>query len=279
MNSKENSDTNWSPNNNGASWDVHPAYVSALLEQEGFGSDNISAPTLVDPALYGQVMSQVNPSASPWQHQGSNDLASSPSHPMPHLPYSFAAAAQAPPFHVDPRLGAPVPNGNWQDSILDSGGQMPAMMDDHSYHPPALFMPALPLAPHPRLPKEGWTQAQQDMLIKGRQAGQGFTEISNEMRVKLGVEISPNALVKRFQKIQETHLGPLSTAINNAKPDIMACIKGELEKLGLDALPQADKQALDEIMQDFHRSIPKLVQARVYRKRKAAQSFSSSQFL
>lgn len=56
----------------------------------------------------------------------------------------------------------------------------------------------------------------------------------------------------------------------------MACIKVELEKLGSDTLPQADKQALDEIMQDFHRSIPKLVQNRVYRKRKAAQSFSLS---
>jgi hypothetical protein len=56
----------------------------------------------------------------------------------------------------------------------------------------------------------------------------------------------------------------------------MACIKGELDKLGYDALPQADKQALDEIMQDFHRSIPKLVQNRVYRKRKAEQSTTSS---
>jgi hypothetical protein len=56
----------------------------------------------------------------------------------------------------------------------------------------------------------------------------------------------------------------------------MACIKGELDKLGYDALPQADKKALDEIMQDFHRSIPKLVQNRVYRKRKAEQSMSSN---
>jgi len=72
---------------------------------------------------------------------------------------------------------------------------------------PANFMPSVPVTPNRKLPREGWTQEQQNMLIKARQAGLGFTEISAKMRVKHGVEISPNALVKRFQKVQGHYLG------------------------------------------------------------------------
>ena len=44
------------------------------------------------------------------------------------------------------------------------------------------------------------------MLISLRQAGVGFEDIAEEMYAKLGVKISPNVLVKRYQKTLDSFL-------------------------------------------------------------------------
>ncbi|KAK0634046.1 hypothetical protein B0T14DRAFT_508285 [Immersiella caudata] len=236
---------------NGLDWNQHPTYVNSLLQQEHLGFDNINSSTASVPPPPQHTGSQEFASSNAWSSQGTYDLSHGPSLHGP----------------VDPHSGGTALDSTWGAARSD---------DQNYHHLPVLFMPALPLTPHPKLPKEGWTQAQQEMLIKSRQSGRGFADIAEDMRVQFGVEITPNALVKRFGKIQETHLGPLSTAINNVKPDLMASIKAEVDKLGYDALTEAERQALEEIMQEFHRSIPKSVQNLVYRRRKAEQSTASS---
>ncbi len=62
---------------------------------------------------------------------------------------------------------------------------------------------------------------------------------------------------------------PLPEAVKNAMSEIIACIKEEMTKMNLEALPQIDKQLLDEIVTELPRSIPKFIQSRILRKRKA----------
>lgn len=98
-----------------------------------------------------------------------------------------------------------------KDVFAETGSQItgpnqsePASVDDIMVSP--MFMPSAPSHLNLRLPKDGWSQELETMLIDLRRAGYKFPEISNEMRARHGVEISPNALVKRFQKIQELFL-------------------------------------------------------------------------
>ena len=52
-------------------------------------------------------------------------------------------------------------------------------------------------------------------------------------------------------------------------PDIMSCIKDEMDKMGLGRLSGSDKDLLDQIIQELPRSIPKFVQNKLTSKRKA----------
>ena len=85
----------------------------------------------------------------------------------------------------------------------------------------AIFGPAfVPPAPHAHahhvLPHGKHTTQQQQqhrmklqeeqMLVRLRQAGMGFDAISDEIHSKLGVRISSNALVKRYQKAVDAFL-------------------------------------------------------------------------
>jgi hypothetical protein len=181
----------------GLNWTQHPTYVNSLLQQEHSGFDNTNSPALLGPTSLQCAADHQVMYPNFWSSPETHDLPCASSDPTPGPPpnpESFASLSTA----IDPRLGGLGNTAVWGA----------ASSDDHNYHhPPALFMPSLPLAPHPKLPKEGWTQAQQEMLIRGRQAGRGFVDIAEDMRLQFGVEITPNALVKRFGKIQETHLG------------------------------------------------------------------------
>ncbi|KAK0624593.1 hypothetical protein B0T17DRAFT_245690 [Bombardia bombarda] len=182
------------------------------------------------------------------------------------------------PAHVQ---GMPAfdPNAHMNVDLVDFSAMFPQAQaqaqtvgqSNMSFSPP-LFIPPLPLKPNPKLARDGWTQEQDNLLLTLRQAGWAYSDISDAMRTQLGADISVNRLVKRFDKIRELYLDPLLEAVKNVMPEIMACIKDEMGKMDLGALPQTDKQLLDEIVEELPRSIPKFVQNRLLRKRKAMLS-------
>ena len=47
---------------------------------------------------------------------------------------------------------------------------------------------------------------QEEILVQRRAEGVGFNEIAEEIRQKTGVEVTRNALVKRYQKILDSYL-------------------------------------------------------------------------
>ncbi|KAK5651309.1 hypothetical protein OQA88_12604 [Cercophora sp. LCS_1] len=138
--------------------------------------------------------------------------------------------------------------------------------------------PNVPLSNHPpaspgsttRPSKPTWTKEHVEALVSLRQAGKGFAEISQEMRTRFGFEISPNALVKRFQKLQEQYHEPLPEVIRNAMPEIMTVIRAAVAKMeNEESMSDEERKALQEIVNELPQSIPKMVQNSVLRKRKA----------
>lgn len=67
------------------------------------------------------------------------------------------------------------------------------------------FVP--PPSPRPHAGKNTQSKEQEEMLVRLREANMGFEQIAKEMHAKLGVTISPNALVKRYGKIVDSFLG------------------------------------------------------------------------
>lgn len=98
-----------------------------------------------------------------------------------------------------------------------------------------------------------------------RKAGWGYNEIAKDLGERYNIWITPNALVKRAQKLQKTqenYQEPLTKVINNVIPDIMALIRNEAARIQLSA---ADQKLLD----DLPGMIPSLVQSRILRKKAA----------
>ncbi|KAK0724169.1 hypothetical protein B0H67DRAFT_640734 [Lasiosphaeris hirsuta] len=104
------------------------------------------------------------------------------------------------------------------------------------------------------------------MLMELRRSGLGFSEISSEMRLRFGINISPNALVKRAGKLKDQYLEPLPEAIRNAMPEVMGVIQNHLEKTDLRKLSAGEKKAVAEVLKDLPQEIPKLVLQRMLRK-------------
>ncbi|KAK5655920.1 hypothetical protein OQA88_5055 [Cercophora sp. LCS_1] len=152
--------------------------------------------------------------------------------------------------------------------------------------PEAAYVP--PVAPwvSSRIAKDNASKAQEKLLVTLRQAGVGFEDIALEMKAKFGVDVSANALVKRYQKTLDAYLlvsppqsqylsgtnhltltqQPVAEATKSAMPDIMEVIMRELGKrMDVGQLSEADKKVLQGLQQD----LPRFVQNRALRKRKA----------
>jgi len=69
-----------------------------------------------------------------------------------------------------------------------------------AYLPPVLF------APCGGFSKKTVEKEQEEILVQRRAEGVGFNEIAEEIRQKTGVEVTRNALVKRYQKILDSYL-------------------------------------------------------------------------
>jgi len=78
---------------------------------------------------------------------------------------------------------------------------------------------ATPLSPHLGLPFGEGTN-EENLLMTLRDAGHGFTYISQQMHEQLGIEITSNALVKRYGKIQNMYMTVSSFRI------FLACCPG-----------------------------------------------------
>ncbi|RYP65912.1 hypothetical protein DL770_008907 [Monosporascus sp. CRB-9-2] len=118
-----------------------------------------------------------------------------------------------------------------------------------------------------QLPKEIQAQQIEIVLISLRQSGAQYAEISNTIRALFGVEITPNALVKRFGKLQDQYFGPLPEAVKKAMPDLVAAVKDKMACMDL-MLSGAEKKAMEDILKELPQIIPRFVQHRVMQKRK-----------
>ena len=65
------------------------------------------------------------------------------------------------------------------------------------------FFPPLSLKPNAKLPRDGWTQDQDNLLMTLKQAGLPYSNISEAIKTQLGADITENRLAKRFNKIRE----------------------------------------------------------------------------
>lgn len=74
--------------------------------------------------------------------------------------------------------------------------------------PKAAYVPPVSSPPwmSSRVAKENESKEQEKFLVKLRQAGLGFDDISAQMKTKFGLEVSANALVKRYQKAADAYL-------------------------------------------------------------------------
>ncbi|RYP56310.1 hypothetical protein DL769_009941 [Monosporascus sp. CRB-8-3] len=118
-----------------------------------------------------------------------------------------------------------------------------------------------------QLPKEIQAQQIEIVLISLRQSGSQYAEISNTIKALFGVEITANALVKQFGKLQDQYFGPLPEAVKNAMPDLVAAVKDKMACMDL-RLSEAEKKAMEDILKELPQIIPRFVQHRVVQKRK-----------
>ncbi|RYP67262.1 hypothetical protein DL771_007351 [Monosporascus sp. 5C6A] len=89
-----------------------------------------------------------------------------------------------------------------------------------------------------------------------------FQQLPKEIQALFGVEITPNALVKRFGKLQDQYFGG-----KKAMPDLVAAVKDKMACMDL-RLSETEKKAMEDILKELPQIIPRFVQHRVMQKRK-----------
>ncbi|KAK5655917.1 hypothetical protein OQA88_5052 [Cercophora sp. LCS_1] len=136
--------------------------------------------------------------------------------------------------------------------------------------------------------RSDWARGVDDKIVSLREQHVGFREISEELKNEFGVQISPNALSKRYKKLRLKYLHvsfarvliqaldvvvpktmtlQLPEAINNVMPAIMALIKKEVALINRKDFTMVDTRVLDEVVEEFPTAIPQMVQNRLLRKR------------
>ncbi|EAQ85411.1 predicted protein [Chaetomium globosum CBS 148.51] len=104
-----------------------------------------------------------------------------------------------------------------------------------------------------------------------RAAGYGYAAISEKMREKLGIEITANALVKRYQKLPKTCESVVANAITNIMPQIMEQLYVELPHIDDGTLSEEEKRTVDRMLQDLPQILPNCVRSSLSRKRRTMQ--------
>ena len=95
---------------------------------------------------------------------------------------------------------------NTMNSSAAGNFDMPFQRQINSVYQP-LFNPSfVGIQQYSRLPKEGWTPEQDNLLLTLRREGREYSQIADQMRIDFGIVTSENRLVKRFQKIQDQYL-------------------------------------------------------------------------
>ncbi|KAK4451085.1 hypothetical protein QBC34DRAFT_57729 [Podospora aff. communis PSN243] len=116
----------------------------------------------------------------------------------------------------------------------------------------------------------------------GRQ-GYKYTQISEIIFARLGVEITPNAICKRYLKQESIEKNPswLAIAIQNSMPNILQIIETQLatEQLMGAHLPGGgpspeDVKESQELMAELSTKLPKWIHREIVRKRGGAQAQS-----
>jgi hypothetical protein len=67
---------------------------------------------------------------------------------------------------------------------------------------------------------------------------------------------------------------PLPEAVRNVMPELVTAVKDEMTRMDLSMLTEADKTAMEEILKELPRMIPRFVQNRVMRKRKCVDKLA-----
>ncbi|KAH6640248.1 hypothetical protein F5144DRAFT_88882 [Chaetomium tenue] len=112
---------------------------------------------------------------------------------------------------------------------------------------------------------------EETLLKRLRAAGYGYAAISEKMREELGIEVTANALVKRYQKLPKTCENVVANAITNIMPQIMEQIYVELPYMDDGTLSEEEKQIVDRMLQDLPQILPNCVRGSLSRKRRTMQ--------
>ncbi|KAK1758975.1 hypothetical protein QBC47DRAFT_97231 [Echria macrotheca] len=140
--------------------------------------------------------------------------------------------------------------------------RVPSSLADSS--PAADIFSSHSMSPQSYLSPEDTTMQQQELLVNLRQQGMRFEAIAERMRMEFGVDLTANALVKRYQKLQKSKNASflrLALATARALPDMKAAMKRELGD-GIET--EAEMAEFERLLED----LPRIMQNRYLRKRK-----------
>jgi hypothetical protein len=229
-------------------WATHPATVDELFQQQQFDFATPDLPgldgTLCDwPSL--EVSSDwTNPEVSPNLFAGLSDPSA----------YPFSGIMSS----AEDSAAFPSAAGVLQSATLANNvGEQP------------MLTPAAPQA----MSNE---ELDQDALLRRlRDAGYGYAAISAAMRAQLGIEITANALVKRYQKMPKTSEALLAKAIGNIMPQIMEQLALELPHIDDGTLSDEEQKMVYRMLQELPQILPNCVRGSLSRKRRSMQPSAS----
>jgi hypothetical protein len=168
--------------------------------------------------------------------------------------------------------------------------------------PPEMALSSTPLHGYSTTPTEDKTDAVNLMLLDLRHAGKTYPEISRAIERDLGVVIQPNALTKRYSKMEDVRMSVsgieicprsvqrrpfpadprgcwqlLPVAIRNSMPEIMSVIKRSLARMNDGTHPEMEMQRAHALLQTLPNSLPRYVESRLARSGRTNQSPASTQ--
>ncbi|KAK3291213.1 uncharacterized protein B0H64DRAFT_377974 [Chaetomium fimeti] len=121
----------------------------------------------------------------------------------------------------------------------------------------------------PTIPPTMRKELAEDTLLRTlRDAGFGYSTIAKEFLTQLGVRISANALVKRYQKMPKTCEGVVAQAMRNIMHKVMEELYAELPRVDDGTLSAEQKQLVKRMVQELARILPGCVRSSLSRTRK-----------
>lgn len=117
---------------------------------------------------------------------------------------SFYVSPFLPSTAITDTFASSTSNGGSSFNVGIQGGSFGAVIVDDI--PEAAYVPPVPPWMSSRIARDNTSKEQEKFLVRLRQDGVGFEEISVQMKAKFGLEVSANALVKRYQKALDAYL-------------------------------------------------------------------------